>query len=91
MIFKTEICKANILKFVIHDVKVTEMNASVNNSYFNMLKIWIDLNTFFVGSMKGRRIKNAKETLTLFLKSLPLGCLFNVVSFGSRYICLFEQ
>ncbi|WAQ96448.1 VWA5A-like protein [Mya arenaria] len=43
------------------------------------------------GSMKGNRIKNAKEALLLFLKSLPAGCYFNVVSFGSNYKCLFDK
>ncbi|XP_071167548.1 von Willebrand factor A domain-containing protein 5A-like isoform X5 [Mytilus edulis] len=43
------------------------------------------------GSMSNVRIKKAKETLLLLLKSLPVGCLFNVVSFGSDFSTLFEQ
>ncbi|XP_071167550.1 von Willebrand factor A domain-containing protein 5A-like [Mytilus edulis] len=43
------------------------------------------------GSMRNDRIKKAKETLLLLLKSLPVGCLFNVVSFGSDFSTLFEQ
>ncbi|VDI27450.1 Hypothetical predicted protein [Mytilus galloprovincialis] len=43
------------------------------------------------GSMSNERIKKAKETLLLLLKSLPVGCLFNVVSFGSDFSTLFEQ
>ncbi|CAG2188436.1 unnamed protein product [Mytilus edulis] len=43
------------------------------------------------GSMSNVRIKKAKETLLLLLKSLPVGCLFNVVSFGSNFSTLFEQ
>ncbi|XP_052777471.1 von Willebrand factor A domain-containing protein 5A-like [Mya arenaria] len=43
------------------------------------------------GSMRGNRIKNTKEALLLFLKSLPAGCYFNVVSFGSNYNCLFNK
>ncbi|XP_052281441.1 von Willebrand factor A domain-containing protein 5A-like isoform X2 [Dreissena polymorpha] len=42
------------------------------------------------GSMNGDRIKNAKEALLLFLKSLPPSCHFNVVSFGSEFSCLFD-
>ncbi|XP_052237802.1 von Willebrand factor A domain-containing protein 5A-like [Dreissena polymorpha] len=42
------------------------------------------------GSMSGDRIKNAKEALLLFLKSLPQSCHFNVVSFGSQFSCLFK-
>ncbi|XP_076101131.1 von Willebrand factor A domain-containing protein 5A-like [Mytilus galloprovincialis] len=43
------------------------------------------------GSMRNDRIKKAKETLLLMFKSLPVGCLFNVVSFGSDFSTLFEQ
>ncbi|KAK3087757.1 hypothetical protein FSP39_010231 [Pinctada imbricata] len=43
------------------------------------------------GSMGGNNIKNAKETLLLLLKSLPVGCYFNVVSFGSMYSVLFDS
>ncbi|XP_069107146.1 von Willebrand factor A domain-containing protein 5A-like [Argopecten irradians] len=37
------------------------------------------------GSMKGDRIAKAKETVLLLLKSLPVGCFFNVVAFGSSF------
>ena len=43
------------------------------------------------GSMSGSRNNSAKETLLLFLKSLPDGCYFNVVGFGSRYTTLFKK
>ncbi|XP_062620575.1 von Willebrand factor A domain-containing protein 5A-like isoform X2 [Saccostrea cucullata] len=43
------------------------------------------------GSMHGSRIKKAKETLLLLLKSLPVQCIFNVVSFGSRFYTLFPK
>ena len=43
------------------------------------------------GSMSGSRNNSAKETLLLFLKSLPDGCYFNVVGFGSRYTTLFQK
>jgi len=35
--------------------------------------------------MGGPRIEKAKEALSLFIRSLPLGCQFTVLSFGSRY------
>ena len=42
-------------------------------------------------SMDGHRIQRAKETLLLLLKSLPVECFFNVVSFGSSHSSLFDQ
>ncbi|RXG62402.1 von Willebrand factor A domain-containing protein 5A, partial [Armadillidium vulgare] len=43
------------------------------------------------GSMGGSKIAKAKTTLLLFLKSLPPGCRFNVISFGSTFNTLFES
>ncbi|XP_061431423.1 von Willebrand factor A domain-containing protein 5A-like [Lethenteron reissneri] len=43
------------------------------------------------GSMNNNPIMNAKETLILLLKSLPLGCLFNIYSFGSRFRSLYTE
>ncbi|XP_070684923.1 von Willebrand factor A domain-containing protein 5A-like isoform X2 [Pempheris klunzingeri] len=37
------------------------------------------------------RIDNARDTLLLLLKSLPMGCYFNIYSFGSRYEHIFPQ
>ena len=42
------------------------------------------------GSMSGGFINSARETLILFLKSLPEGCNFNVIGFGSHYEKLFS-
>jgi hypothetical protein len=41
--------------------------------------------------MRGLRIKLAVEALKLFLFSLPTGCRFNVVSFGSDYSFMFKK
>ncbi|NP_001085423.1 von Willebrand factor A domain containing 5A, gene 2 L homeolog [Xenopus laevis] len=38
-----------------------------------------------------RRIDSAKETLILLLKSLPLGCYFNIFSFGSDFTSIFSE
>jgi len=42
------------------------------------------------GSMDGSRIRRAAEALQLFLRSLPQGCRFNIIGFGSRVDLLFE-
>ncbi|KAM8960961.1 von Willebrand factor A domain-containing protein 5A-like [Pelodytes ibericus] len=38
-----------------------------------------------------QRIKSAKETLVLLLKSLPLGCYFNIYGFGSDFESFFPE
>ena len=41
------------------------------------------------GSMSGSRISLAKSACQLFIRSLPVGCLFNIYLFGSSYDTLF--
>ncbi|XP_029301681.1 von Willebrand factor A domain-containing protein 5A-like isoform X1 [Cottoperca gobio] len=43
------------------------------------------------GSMSGARIKSARDTLLLLLKSLPMGCYFNIYSFGSSHEHIFPK
>eukprot|EP00696_Hemimastix_kukwesjijk_P008933 gnl/Hemi2/21278_TR7053_c0_g1_i1.p1 gnl/Hemi2/21278_TR7053_c0_g1~~gnl/Hemi2/21278_TR7053_c0_g1_i1.p1 ORF type:complete len:311 (+),score=-22.41 gnl/Hemi2/21278_TR7053_c0_g1_i1:101-934(+) len=43
------------------------------------------------GSMKGDRIAMAKNSLVLFLKSLPTDSLFNIVSFGGHHQLMYPQ
>ena len=43
------------------------------------------------GSMSGLKIQMASETLILCLKSLPRGCHFNIIAFGSKYYHLFPS
>ncbi|XP_014834649.1 PREDICTED: von Willebrand factor A domain-containing protein 5A-like [Poecilia mexicana] len=38
---------------------------------------------------KETRISSAKDTLLLLLKSLPMGCYFNIYSFGSSFEHIF--
>ncbi|NP_001079962.1 von Willebrand factor A domain containing 5A S homeolog [Xenopus laevis] len=38
-----------------------------------------------------QRIESAKETLVLLLKSLPLGCYFNIIGFGSHFEFFFPE
>ena len=43
------------------------------------------------GSMSGSRINQVKDTLQIFLRSLPEGTLFNIIGFGSRFEKLFPE
>jgi len=43
------------------------------------------------GSMTGGRIRLAVEALKLFIHSLPEGCYFNVVSYGSSFKLLYPR
>ena len=43
------------------------------------------------GSMRGDRIQSAQAALLVFLKSLPPGCYFNIVGFGSTFALLFPE
>jgi Ca-activated chloride channel family protein len=43
------------------------------------------------GSMNGARIQIACEALVLFLKSIPTGSSFNVISFGTDFTLMFDQ
>ncbi|XP_066540605.1 von Willebrand factor A domain-containing protein 5A-like isoform X2 [Hoplias malabaricus] len=43
------------------------------------------------GSMHGSSIISARETLLLLLKSLPLGCYFNIYGFGSHFQSFFPK
>ncbi|XP_073467175.1 von Willebrand factor A domain-containing protein 5A-like isoform X3 [Aquarana catesbeiana] len=38
-----------------------------------------------------QRIQSARETLVLLLKSLPLGCYFNIYGFGSHFEAFFPE
>lgn len=44
-----------------------------------------------VGSMDGPRIRSAQTALLVFLKSLPPGCYFNIIGFGSTFELLFSE
>ncbi|CAF0991709.1 unnamed protein product [Adineta steineri] len=44
------------------------------------------------GSMQSEnKIELARQAMLIFLKSLPINCYFNIVRFGSRYKCLFNE
>jgi hypothetical protein len=54
------------------------------------LKSYLVLFVFLLGSMGGDNILNATQTLMLLVKTLRVGCYFNVVSFGSHFSKLFQ-
>ena len=41
--------------------------------------------------MGGDRIASARAALLVFLKSLPPGCYFNIVGYGSHFALLFPE
>ncbi|XP_026094204.1 von Willebrand factor A domain-containing protein 5A-like isoform X4 [Carassius auratus] len=43
------------------------------------------------GTRAQKRIESAKDTLLLLLKSLPMGCYFNIYGFGSHFESFFPQ
>ncbi|TGZ59488.1 hypothetical protein CRM22_009053 [Opisthorchis felineus] len=43
------------------------------------------------GSMDGSGIKSAAEALLLMLKSLPIGCRFQIIGFGNTHELLFRE
>lgn len=43
------------------------------------------------GSMSGSRINQVRDTLQIFLRSLPEGTLFNIIGFGTRFDKLFPE
>jgi hypothetical protein len=44
-----------------------------------------------MGDMNGLKMMRAKDAVKIFLKSLPVGCRFNVVKFGSKFEFLKDQ
>ena len=43
------------------------------------------------GSMRGTKIELALSALKMFLHSLPINCMFNIVAFGNRYVFYSEE
>ncbi|THD21260.1 von Willebrand factor A domain-containing protein 5A [Fasciola hepatica] len=43
------------------------------------------------GSMSGDRIQKAAQALLLFLKSIPIGCRFQIIGFGNTFNTLFPE
>eukprot|EP00026_Physarum_polycephalum_P002936 Phypoly_transcript_02945.p1 GENE.Phypoly_transcript_02945~~Phypoly_transcript_02945.p1 ORF type:complete len:789 (+),score=142.25 Phypoly_transcript_02945:155-2521(+) len=43
------------------------------------------------GSMRGEKIEKTRNTMQIFLRSLPMGVTFNIVGFGSTFKHLFSE
>ena len=44
----------------------------------------------FSAGMRGHKMQLARETLLYFIKGLPMGCYFNIISFGGEQLPLFK-
>ncbi|KAL4459412.1 hypothetical protein ABPG74_018025 [Tetrahymena malaccensis] len=78
-----------IVNFTPHQLQVkepfiTNTNDQLNKSEFILI---IDRSQ----SMQGPKMELAKESLIFFLKSMPIGSIYNIISFGSTYEIMFDQ
>ncbi|CAG8459703.1 11743_t:CDS:10 [Diversispora eburnea] len=76
------------------DNKVAKIQLAEDVSYLEkdfVLVVKTDIIIDRSGSMSGDPIKKAKEALELILRSLPEDCIFNVVSFVSKFTSLFPE
>lgn len=61
---------------------------TLNNNQTNEFIFILDCS----GSMKNEnKIGLAREAILFFLKNLPNSCYFNIIKFGARYSCLFNE
>ena len=78
------------------NAKYSEISESTEDFELEEQKQDVKLNEYIFlidrsGSMSGPQIKLAVKALKLFLHSLPIGCKFNVYSFGSEYEKIYQN
>ncbi len=84
LVYKTTDAEDTFFMFV-HKIKEQEQVA--NKDSFSEYIFFIDRS----GSMHGDKMTRAKETINLAIKSLPVGCRFNIVSFGTGHMPLWSE
>lgn len=87
----TELCD-KIPSIIINDVNdeysAIQINPQFSNDFVNSDFIFI---VDCSGSMAGSAMRNAKECLSTFLHSIPVGCNFSIIMFGTYYRTVFGE
>lgn len=79
------------LKKSIKESKVNSHNDGETGEFIFVVDCSGSMQSYCDGDIQQTRIESAKETLVLLLKSLPLGCKFNIISFGSSFRPCFPE
>eukprot|EP00922_Rhytidocystis_sp_ex-Travisia-forbesii_P042983 GHVS01064244.1.p1 GENE.GHVS01064244.1~~GHVS01064244.1.p1 ORF type:complete len:883 (-),score=140.10 GHVS01064244.1:18-2666(-) len=75
--FRKRFTGAAVVSFVPQFINSTSEETGIDEFVFLMDRS---------GSMAGPRMKQSKRAVMLFVKSLPPGCKFNIVGFGSTFL-----
>ncbi|KAL4509942.1 hypothetical protein ABPG72_010135 [Tetrahymena utriculariae] len=80
-----------LLNFVPSIVEVKKSLFKATQNEIELMKAEFLLLIDRSGSMSGSNIETAKQSLIFFLKSLPEGSIYNIVSFGTDYRIMYPQ
>lgn len=101
-LFETNTCPEDDAIFVRANIADADKSIAVCNGKYTVVstfatfssKIETNSEFYFVvdcsGSMHGSPIDQARKTMKIFLKSLPEGCRFGIIKFGTFYNFLLE-